>query len=172
MRLASEGLVTLEDQRGFSVAPVSREELLDLTAARAEIEGIAIRWSIAQGDDRWEAAVVGAFHRLQKAQKLAPDGHSLQPGWEDRHSDFHSALVSACTNKVLLQVRAALYERADRYRRLSVRYLRAPRDDLGEHQAIYEAVLARDAEQAERLLKEHIHLTSRILLDQSPLDNR
>ena len=41
LRLASEGLVVQEEQRGFSVAPVSREELLDLTASRAEVDALA-----------------------------------------------------------------------------------------------------------------------------------
>ncbi len=166
MRLVSEGLVTLEDQRGFSVAPVSRDELLELTATRAEIEALALRWAIAKGDDDWEASVLGAYHRLQKAHKLAGDGHSIDPGWEERHNHFHAMLVGACGNKVLLQLRAQLYDRADRYRKLSTRYLKAPRDDLGEHEAIMKAALARDCVEAERLLKAHIHLTAQIILDE------
>jgi GntR family carbon starvation induced transcriptional regulator len=169
MRLASEGFVTLEDQRGFSVAPVSREELVDLTATRAEIDGLAIRASIECGDDHWEAAVLGAFHRLQKINKIADDGLSIQAEWEERHKNFHSALVAACPNKVLLQLRAMLYERADRYRRLSVRYLRAPRDDRAEHEAIMKAALARDVAAAEQLLKAHTHCTAKILLDEIDL---
>lgn len=169
MRLASEGFVTLEDQRGFSVAPVSREELIDLTATRAEIDGLAIRGSIEFGDDTWEAALLGAFHRLQKVNKIADDGLSIQAEWEERHRRFHSALVAACPNKVLLQIRAMLYERADRYRRLSIRYLRAPRDDNAEHEAIMKATLARNVAEAERLLKAHTHRTAKILLDEIDL---
>jgi DNA-binding GntR family transcriptional regulator len=164
MRLASEGFVTLEDQRGFSVAPVSREELIDLTAARADIDALAIRASIEHGDDGWEAALLAAWHRLQKMRKIGEDGMTIQAEWEQRHAAFHTALVAACPNKVLLQIRAMLYERADRYRRLSVRYLRAPRDDRGEHEAIMKAALARDADEAQRLLKAHIHTTAKILL--------
>jgi DNA-binding GntR family transcriptional regulator len=110
--------------------------------------------------------VLGSFHRLQKLKKLTDDGQLIEPAWEERHRAFHAALVSACHNKVLLQVRATLYERADRYRRLSVRYLRAPRDDLGEHEAIMKAALARDAARAEFLLKAHLEQTSKILLDE------
>ena len=166
MRLVSEGFVTLEDQRGFSVAPVSREELVDLTSARADIDGLALRASIEHGDDAWEAALLGAWHRLQKMRKIADDGLTIEATWEERHAAFHTALVAACPNKVLLQLRAMLYERADRYRRLSVRYLRVPRDDRGEHEAIMKAALARNAEEAERLLKAHVHTTAKILLDE------
>jgi GntR family carbon starvation induced transcriptional regulator len=169
MRLVSEGLVTLEDQRGFSVAPVSRRELVDLTDSRAEIEALALRSSMLNGDDRWEGNLVAAFHRLGKALKRAEDGHSINPDWEERHNHFHAALVGACTNTVLLQLRAQLYDRADRYRKLSTRYLKAPRDDLGEHEAMMSAVLARDCTRAEELLKAHIRLTAQIILDEGAI---
>src|SRR5579863_3457019 len=39
MRLASEGLVRVEDHRGFRVAPISRSDLLDITFVRKELEG-------------------------------------------------------------------------------------------------------------------------------------
>ena len=166
LRMASEGLVVLEDQRGFTVAPVSREELIDLTSARAELDALALRWSIEHGDDHWEAALLGAFHRLQKSSKTAPESRSIESEWQERHTAFHAALVAACPNKVILQFRASLYERAERYRHLSVRYLRTPRDDVGEHEAMMKAALERDTALAERLVKTHIQRTSEVLLDE------
>ncbi len=164
MRLASEGFVLQEDQRGFTVAPVSRAELVDLTAARCEVEALVLRWSIENGDDEWEAAVVGATHRLLKLNKLGADGHSIEPGWNDRHLAFHQALVGACPNRVMLQMRLLLSDRAERYRHLSVRYLKAPRDDRGEHEAIAKAALARDLPTAEALTRHHVATTTDILL--------
>src|SRR5713101_6613723 len=58
MRLASDGLVVLEDHKGFRVAPVSREELVDITSTRCELEGLAVRTAIEKGDDHWEANIV------------------------------------------------------------------------------------------------------------------
>jgi GntR family transcriptional regulator, carbon starvation induced regulator len=37
-RLVPEGLVVLEEQRGFCVAPMSRPELLDLSRTRIDVE--------------------------------------------------------------------------------------------------------------------------------------
>lgn len=164
MKLASEGYVIQEDQRGFSVAPVSRSELIDLTQVRAEMESLAVRWSIAHGDDEWEAGVLAATHRLLKLHKLGPDGHTIDPHWSERHLGFHQALVSACPNQVLLQVRSLLSDRAERYRHLAVRYLKTPRDDQAEHEAMAKAVLSRDSRGAEELVRNHIELTTRILL--------
>ena len=39
-RLGATGLVVLEDQKGVRVAPVSREDLLDLTHVRQQVEVI------------------------------------------------------------------------------------------------------------------------------------
>src|SRR3977135_761593 len=49
-RLPSEGLVIAEPQRGFRVAPISAEDLKDLTAVRLEIELLCLKDSIAHGD--------------------------------------------------------------------------------------------------------------------------
>jgi GntR family carbon starvation induced transcriptional regulator len=171
MRLVSEGLAVLEDQRGFSVAPVSRSDLLDLTAARVEVEVLLLRWSIERGDDQWEATLLGAFHRLQKQHKLSPEGDQVRSDWEEQHRLFHSALVGHCGNQSLLQVRESLYQRADRYRRLSVRYLQAPRDDVKEHEDMLQAALARDVTAATSLLRAHIETTTRILLAEAVSKN-
>src|SRR5436190_20802283 len=50
MRLASEQLVVLEDHKGFRVAPVSPEEALDIANSRCEIEGLAVRMAVDQGE--------------------------------------------------------------------------------------------------------------------------
>ena len=47
-RLLSEGFVALEEQKGFRVAPVSREELKELVKTRCWIDGLAIREAIEQ----------------------------------------------------------------------------------------------------------------------------
>jgi len=45
-RLASNGLVTATDQKGFSVLGVSREDFLDLIETRVAIDSLALRASI------------------------------------------------------------------------------------------------------------------------------
>ena len=64
MRLQSERLVLSTALRGFSVAPLSREEIRDATETRILIECEALRRSMRDGDDDWEAGIVAAFHAL------------------------------------------------------------------------------------------------------------
>src|SRR5690554_6122231 len=67
-RLAAENLVTSEGQRGFVVAPVSTEDLIDLTNARVLLERENLRRSMANGNDAWEADILGSFHRMDRLQ--------------------------------------------------------------------------------------------------------
>src|SRR5258708_4069448 len=52
--LSADGLVVAEEQRGFRVAPVTTDDLIDVTHARVLIEIELLKRSIAQGDDDWE----------------------------------------------------------------------------------------------------------------------
>src|SRR5882757_207062 len=63
-RLVAENLVIADERRGFRVAPMTAADLVDLTAARVVIEPAALKASIKNGTDRWEARVVAAFHWL------------------------------------------------------------------------------------------------------------
>lgn len=66
--LVSDSLVVSQAQRGFRVAPMSLEDLVDITRTRALLECAALRESIEQGDDEWEARVVSSYHRLSLAE--------------------------------------------------------------------------------------------------------
>lgn len=167
-RLAAEGLVVLEEHKGFHVAPIYRNDLQDLLFLRQETEALAIRRSIELGDDQWEARIVAAIHALGKRQSLSGEGH-VDEEWEIRHRAFHDSLVAACNSPRLLQVRAQLTDHADRYRRLSHHYLSAGRDHLAEHCALADAVVARDTSRADHLIRSHLERTVQILLDGNDL---
>lgn len=167
-RLTSEGLVVAEPQRGFRVAPISADELCDLTAVRADIEGMCLERAIAAGDVGWEAQLVAAFHRLFRTPEREPaDPQRMNEAWSAAHSAFHEALVGACGSPWLLRLRAILYAQSERYRRLSVPLAEVARDLNREHQEIMEAALARDAGQARALMARHVELTTQVLLEQS-----
>lgn len=159
-RLAAEGLILTEGQRGYRVAPVSRADLDEIIRLRTHLESMALRASIAKGDDAWEAEVVAAHHRLSKLEDRRWDPDEAEQ-WERRHHAFHTALTRACDSPILLQFCAQLHELNDRYRRLFLSAYKFDRDVAGEHRAIAEATLARDADKACRLLETHIQRTGR-----------
>jgi DNA-binding GntR family transcriptional regulator len=164
-RLTSEGLVIAEPQRGFRAAPISADDLKDLTAVRIEIELLCLKDSIANGDVRWEAQLVAANHLLAHTPaRTSGDFRLLNEAYAVAHRSFHEALVAGCKSPWLLRLRALLYDQSERYRRLSLPLAERERDVNSEHRAITEAALARDVPRAASLLTAHLERTSQILL--------
>lgn len=160
MRLEAEGLVELEQNKGFRVAEVSRENLIDLMRTRIEIENIALRWSLEKGDVDWEANLLSAFHRLSRKSKIEPSRpEAISEPWSREHADFHTALVAACGAPTLLHFRARLFEQAERYVALSIMSDGPLRDDVGEHKQLMRAALSRDVDKTLELNRAHITRT-------------
>lgn len=162
-QLMAEGLVTSEAHRGWIAAPVSRDDLRDLTRVRIEIENLCLTWSIEAGNLEWESRVIAAAHRLRKTFREHTPGTQPESAWTAAHDEYHYALVSACKSPRLLQIRQQLYEQSERYRKLEL--ARPPsRDPEAEHGRIVQAALARDAGKAARLMRNHLQLTAENIL--------
>jgi DNA-binding GntR family transcriptional regulator len=156
-RLSAEGFVVMEDQRGYRVAPVSEENLIEVTKLRAMVECFALRESIQQGTDKWEGEVVASLYRLNKLEKLETP-HD-QAAWEAAHRDLHYRLISACGMPLLLQFSSTLHDLNDRYRRLFLIQRPFDRTVRREHADICNAALERNADQACEIMREHIERT-------------
>lgn len=168
-RLQAERLVTSVALKGFSVAPLSMEEMWDATNTRILIESRALRLSIDLGGDEWEAGIVGSLHALllQAARGTATeeDARAL----ETRHHAFHRALLAACGSGWLMEFFQRLYVESERYRhpvlapRAGDPTRDVPRDIQAEHEALAKATLARDADLACALLADHYRRTAQRL---------
>ena len=158
--LVTDALVVAQGQRGFRVAPISIEDFEDITRTRILLETQALRQSIALGGEDWEAGVVAAFHRLSRAeQKLGDDEDYVQAAaedWEKRNRGFHDALIAASPSRWMRHFQNILYQQSERYRRLSLFSHPIPRDIHAEHQALFNASLARDTTRATSILTEHV----------------
>ncbi|RBP11373.1 GntR family transcriptional regulator [Roseiarcus fermentans] len=168
-RLTADGMTRLEPLKGFSVAPVSWEEFEQLMEARAEIEVSCFRKSIREGDVEWETRLAGATHRLARAQGAGRgrDPNGPDQAWLAAHAEFHRALVAACPNQCLLDLRETLYARSERYRHwaLSLSARLGERDGNKEHGRLAALAQARDVEAACSAMYEHFMRTARDLLD-------
>jgi len=175
-KLAQEGLVASGGNRGFSVAPLDPSEFNDLNLARTVIEQGAIKLSIQNGNNAWEARVVAAAYIMAKEDAaLAAAGEKLPESWELANAEFHAALVSACGSNWMLKIRDSLNDLCERFRRASVYQKAGARDLKAEHAAIAEAALARDADKACFLIADHFARTASALsseVNSSMADNR
>lgn len=162
-RLAENRLVVATGQRGFRVPSVSVKDILDIAMVRKEVEGLALRLSIKNGDDAWEARVVAARHKVALLEKAGKN--VAESVWESRHREFHLTLVSACNSECLLHLHGLLTDQFDRYRRLSAqsRLPNAPRSLI--HQRILDAALGRNADLAVKLLADHIDEAAKLIVN-------
>jgi len=154
-RLASEGLVAAEGQRGFEVAPISPENLQEISALRKLLECHALELSFAAGDVDWEGQVVAAHHKLsQMEQRMIAGDESVKEQWKRYDWEFHQALIMACGSSELMAAHAAMFDKYLRYQMLSLTF----RGDIAarEHKALRDAALKRDARSATQILRAHI----------------
>lgn len=156
--LISDALVNSQGQRGFRVAPVSLEDFGDITNIRVMLECEALRQSLALGDDAWEGDLIAAFHRLSKAEEKLSESNNREE-WEERNRVFHEVLIAACPSHWIKHFLAILYHQTERYRRLSLQQKAIPRDIHAEHEALFKAALARNADLACEILAQHIRFT-------------
>lgn len=161
-RLAQEGLVRADERRGFRVAPISLDDLNDISRMRLMLEVQALGEAIACGDDAWEAAIVSAYHRLEKVESRMGDGPVvLDAEWSALHRQFHIALLAACPSERQRNWSASLFDQAERYRHFSARHRQSGRRKTQEHRRMMDATLKRDTATACALLADHIRGTQR-----------
>ncbi len=175
-RLSAEGLVVMDEQRGFAVANVSLAELKDLTLARSALESIMLPLALANGDENWEARIVADFHRLSRtALPAGPNADETARQWEQRHRAFHEALLAGCGSPWLMRLHGQLVDQTERYRMIRLQRLSkgkpAARDIHAEHRALMETVLARDATQAVELMRKHLQATFEATAQWLPTDS-
>lgn len=170
LMLVTDALVVAQGQRGFNVAPISIDDFKDITQTRVLLETEALRQSMTLGGDEWETAVVAAFHRLSRAeQRLADGDDQTTDEWEARNRGFHEALISASPSRILRHFQQILYQQSERYRRISLFRRPIPRDVHAEHQALFDAALARNTELSASILRDHILRTLKAI-EQMPDD--
>lgn len=163
MRLTSEGLVEVEEQRGFRVAAASLADLDHIMQARIEVEASALREAMAHGTEDWEALVMANFHKMSRRASVDAETGGVAPDWAEAHRAFHLSTIAACPNRWLLRFWATLFDQAQRYRHLSVTKGAPYRDDSAEHRRLLDAILSRDLDEALAASRSHIESTRAVV---------
>ena len=174
-RLAADRLVVAQHNRGYIVAPLRQEDLEDLQRTRLAVELPALLESMQRGGEAWESAVITAHYRLSRClSPLETRDTTALAAWEERHDQFHTALLSACSSGWLLHFQQQIGDQLRRYHRILGALspgcadggARAPLPAtiaLHHHTQLMEAALERDATRATALMAEHAESTIQVL---------
>jgi DNA-binding GntR family transcriptional regulator len=149
--LGNEGLVVRERNRGARVRPVTLEEAIEITEARAALEGLCAAKAaavIAAGERRELEALSATMTVAVRANAIIGCNRTSQ----QLHSRVCEIAGQATVSALL-----------DRLRYQGVRYQfqvsllpGRPAQSLQEHLAVIEAVRARDPERAEKAMRDHL----------------
>ena len=154
-RLASEGFVVAEEQRGFFVTPCTKDDLIEIANLRILLETHAMNLSFKNGDTDWEGNLVAAHHKLslmEKRMEKKEDG--IIEIWKQYDWEFHLACIGACGSKNLLRLHSNLFDRYLRYQIILLQF--RGEEAIDEHNQIYNFSKERDADNAIKYLKIHI----------------
>jgi DNA-binding GntR family transcriptional regulator len=162
-RLVSDALVVAEGQRGFRVAPIALQDLIDLTELRVHIELDALRQSIRKGDEAWRLRVRQAFDELSKFEQPVKPEHRHE--WERLNTRFHEALISAHASSWTLKLLRMLARHGERYRRYAMRLPGSARNVHAEHTELCELAVGGKEARAALSLEAHIRNTSDLLVN-------
>lgn len=149
-RLVVEGLAEEEVNRGARVAGVAAEDLADVFAVRAVLEGLAVSLA-ATGDTTDVVAALRASVADHSDAIQADDEQAIVAA----DQAFHQALLEAAGNPHLDRALGPLLGRVQ-VAMLSGDLSRWQREALAEHRTILAAIREGDALAAERAARDHV----------------
>lgn len=160
-RLAEQGLIKSQPNKGFFIPIYTPEEINDLAFMRMQVESLAVRLSVERGSAAWEASVVATHHELRLTRRVpAADDLVAAEQWSRAHAAFHAACAAACGSPRLIRLRQRLYDEAEAVRQMAGVSGGRSRDVGGEHAALAKAITSRDADLAADLIRGHVELTA------------
>jgi DNA-binding GntR family transcriptional regulator len=149
-RLAFEGLVVIEPNRGASVAKPSVEEAREVFAARRAIEVAIIRMVAGKFEARHKTALARHIAKEVAAETRRDAGEMIRLSGE-----FHALLGEIAGNRALLRF---LRELITRESLVILAYEKPgqPSCSNHEHRLILAALTRRDAAKAAKLMLQHL----------------
>lgn len=154
--LAAEGLVTSVPNKGIVVASVTREEARQLYQVRSALEGLAGRLFTENASPAQRNALA---KMLQRIERMVAKGAPLRPAKDQ----FYQILFEGGGNGALRSVVGALHARISVLRSLSLSVPGRPEQTVAEMRTIVDAILAGDAEAAEKACIHHVEQADRFV---------
>ena len=161
--LVSDGLITLEPTKGYTVRKLSFEEIVEIFHERESVEGMAARLSCLRGDQNFLSRIEKIKNQLEQID-INKDTYI---GVETGHK-LHNTIIEAAGNKILDEFYKKLNNLAALTRNLTKRSVEIERNSRNDHIAIAKAILEKDEEKCEHAMHKHIKGTC-LLLTQSYL---
>jgi DNA-binding GntR family transcriptional regulator len=162
-KLAADGLVTLKPRQGAFVSSLSARQFLDAYRVREALEDLAIRLALPNLTED-DLAELGRLQHEMRSYATDNDADRFFAA----NRAFHALFVERSENDYLKGIYFPLMDQMRRHLSPSLELRGGLERSVEEHQAILDAVRAGNADEAARLLREHIHVPQRALEASAP----
>jgi DNA-binding GntR family transcriptional regulator len=150
-RLEAEGLIQVVPKRGSFVSRPTVEDILEIYQIRTPLEGTCAR----VGALRIEEDQLALLDRLVRAEQARGPGRSPERSLRAA-AQFHAVIYACSRNQRMATLLMDLQNQVHRVRVLWPSTVARLNDTWAEHAQILAALRARDADEAERLMIEHM----------------
>jgi DNA-binding GntR family transcriptional regulator len=151
-RLEKEGLVQIFPQRGAFVVRFSEKDVFELFLIRENLEGLAARLAAERIN---EENLVKLESCIQGFQEPFTEKDVQRYAKEDFR--FHQTIVAVSDAQRLIKMISTLYDHIRIFRLTTLGLSSRMKTSLAEHRLLIEAFQRRDSEQAEQMMRQHIH---------------
>jgi DNA-binding GntR family transcriptional regulator len=149
--LAAEGLLDLIPHRGAVITRQSEAELAEVFCVLAALEGLAGELATLQAGADMVQEIADMTAALRRTYDEAD-----RPTYFRINQAIHKAILAAAGNETLVRAHELLAFRVQRARYQANLTPERWRAAVEEHEAIIEALRARDAERCGKLMKDHL----------------
>lgn len=160
LQLDADGLVELRHQRGAAVTKLSAQDLADLFGVRERLEGYAACLAAQRinlpGNREW---LLSQQEHWQRDEMLTNERRHMED-----NVPLHEGIIRMGGNERLVAMLQRLQIPAYRQRFGELLTEQHRRDSVSEHQQIIAALLAGEADKAERAMRRHVRHTGKLAL--------
>ena len=152
--LEQEGFVRSVPRRGIFVVRKTKAELIEMITVWAALESMAARLACQRATKKDVVALRRLFDEFApEADAAEANAHVHE--YSQANLAFHQALIRLGGNALIVDMAQNLILHMRAIRAISVRQENRLETSMREHEAILEALERRDADEAERLVREH-----------------
>lgn len=151
LMLESEGLVTIEQNKGAKVRAYSKREVLEYLEVREALEGLLIRYTVPVITEEQIRTLEDCLRQMETHKA---EGNLLE--YSNCNRKFHQALYAACPNHTMAEMIVNLKNQMRKYNSKTI--LIPGRSEQGhrEHTELLEAIRERNVHKAEEAMYRHI----------------
>jgi DNA-binding GntR family transcriptional regulator len=158
VRLEQDRVVVREPNRGARVRLVSEAEAVEILETRAALEGIAAACAARRATDE----------EIADMRRIVDEMRGLQAGGDllamsEANGELHRLILGASHHDTIQRLAAGLKSQMVRFQYRTILAAGRSTHSLAEHQALVDAIGARDADGAERAMRAHLGNVARAL---------